>query len=509
MSISGSLEDVSVAEVMQFIHLGGRTGTLRLEAPDRRAEVGFHRGRIISAVGPGRQRLGDLLVERGEVRAEELAAALAAQERDHGRRSLGQILLSKGHVTPERLRQAVAEQIERTVFEIVGWSVGSFEFALDELSPVDDIALYPGDLLPDINLNTQMVVLEALRIFDEKNRSAAAADATPAATEAVPPSEAPAAGADRPPAAGAAPAPAPASPARIQLVTEDDELAAALARSLPVPPGPPARVEARDAGLGLPGEPPPVVILDLRHPAVDLERVLAIGRARGRAAIVTLLDPATAAAEAYRAGSVAALPPDPEAVAACLAALIRSRGEPAAGAGGPGLRSAFARLRRVVADLRSGLLSATVALNLMNVISESVERAIMFLVRGDELVALGAFGFAADGRPLADVTRGLHLPLARGNALGDAIAEGHAHSVAFDQANLPVPLAAALGAPRSGQVVVFPVLGSEEVISVIYTDNGAVGREIQEIDILELAAAQVGIAFENELLRRRMASRPG
>ena len=53
--------------------------------------------------------------------------------------------------------------------------------------------------------------------------------------------------------------------------------------------------------------------------------------------------------------------------------------------------------------------------------------------------------------------------------------------------------------------MVFPVLGSRRVISVIYTDNGPLSREIEEIEILELAAAQVGVAFENELLRRRMA----
>ena len=52
--------------------------------------------------------------------------------------------------------------------------------------------------------------------------------------------------------------------------------------------------------------------------------------------------------------------------------------------------------------------------------------------------------------------------------------------------------------------MVFPVLGSERVNSLVYTDNGQVSREIEEIEILELAAAQVGVAFENEMLRRRM-----
>ena len=52
--------------------------------------------------------------------------------------------------------------------------------------------------------------------------------------------------------------------------------------------------------------------------------------------------------------------------------------------------------------------------------------------------------------------------------------------------------------------MLFPVLGSRNVNSVVYTDNGQLSREIEEIEILELAAAQVGVAFENEALRRRM-----
>ena len=62
-----------------------------------------------------------------------------------------------------------------------------------------------------------------------------------------------------------------------------------------------------------------------------------------------------------------------------------------------------------------------------------------------------------------------------------------------------------LGAPANGKIVLFPVLGSQRVISVIYTDNGENEGPIEDIDILELATAQVGMAFENELLRRQIS----
>ena len=167
-------------------------------------------------------------------------------------------------------------------------------------------------------------------------------------------------------------------------------------------------------------------------------------------------------------------------------------------------RHGFARLRRVLAAIRSGLLSATMALNLMHIISESVERGVLFLVRRDVLTALGAFGFGSGGRPLAEVTRALRLSLGEDNVLTRCVADGQPRSLSFEHSNLPPDFARILGRPRSGQLVVFPVLGSERVISVVYTDNGSSNRAIEDIELLELATAQVGVAFENELLRRQI-----
>ena len=79
--------------------------------------------------------------------------------------------------------------------------------------------------------------------------------------------------------------------------------------------------------------------------------------------------------------------------------------------------------------------------------------------------------------------------------------------MSFEAAELPEPFRSLIGPPRNGQVVVFPVLGAQRVISLVYADNGERPESVENIDILEVATAQVGIAFENELLRRQMGSR--
>jgi GAF domain-containing protein len=61
-----------------------------------------------------------------------------------------------------------------------------------------------------------------------------------------------------------------------------------------------------------------------------------------------------------------------------------------------------------------------------------------------------------------------------------------------------------LDRPRSGQGVFFPVLGARRAIGLIYANNGRRAAGVQDVELMELATAQVGLAFENELLRRQL-----
>src|SRR5437016_11363343 len=170
MSLSGNIEDVSVADALQFIHLGGRTGTLTLNCGEAKAGIGFHQGRIVNAWAPGGKRLGELLIEAGVLQQATLEEALRGQESEHPRRSLGQILVAMKAVDSDTIYRTIEQQIERTVYDLVTWNQGTFHFALDDLKPIDDIAVVPGDVIRHLNLDTQMVLLDALRIFDERSR---------------------------------------------------------------------------------------------------------------------------------------------------------------------------------------------------------------------------------------------------------------------------------------------------------------------------------------------------
>ena len=244
----------------------------------------------------------------------------------------------------------------------------------------------------------------------------------------------------------------------------------------------------------------------MREGRVALDSVSALRRARPRASILAIVDPGGQAAQVYQAGALAVVPCELDLVVACFRSLARNRQDlMTGGSRADRINVNFAKLRRIVGDLRSGLISSTISLSLMNIISESVERAVLLLVRREGLTALGAFGNSPGGQPLAQLTRGLKIDLASKNALTDSLADGQVRAIPFEEASFPPQFRQLVGKPRSGECAIFPVMGGQRVIALVYADNGHSNRAIEELDILELAAAQAGLAFENELLRRQTA----
>jgi GAF domain-containing protein len=514
MSLSGSLRDASIGDVLQFIYIGGRSGTLSVTRGKERAEVGFHRGHIVSAWGPGSKRLGELLLEEGAISESKLAGALAQQSRTDPRPSLGQVLIENGDITREVLERVIEGRINQVVGDLLTWRFGNFEFASEDPPNIDDFAVSPASFVPLVHVDTQLLLVGAVQAFDERNRSRGGA---PAPAAQAPASARKASGVGIPQAfmTGALtgdddgwPAVKEAAP-RLQVVSADEQLVAALRQRLEGVANV-VTVGLREAGSPPPGEMPPVVLVDGRAGGVKLDAIDAVRRSHPRAPVLAVIGSEISPEAAYEMGALAALPPHVDTVVACFRSVARSRRDSSTeGAIAEGVRAGFSKLRRFLWDLRSGLMSATISLNLMNIISESVERAVLFLARQEDLLALGAFGPSADGRPLAQRTRGLRLRLDEPSVLVDTLNDGRTRSARFEPKALPVAFAELLGRPRSGQFAVFPVLGRQRVLALIYADNGQQNRVIEEMEILELAAEHLGVAFENEVLRRQVIPQSG
>jgi hypothetical protein len=520
MSFQGRVEDVAVADVMQLIRLGGHSGTLSIHAGEEEGLIGFERGRLVSAWSPRSLRLGELLLAAGALDEPALQRALEAQEVERPRRAIGQILVRQGATTPEVIRQVIGQEIERVVKEVLAWPTGTFDFALDDLTPLVEVSRFSG--APKVDLDTQQVLMGVLQAMEEESSRVACQPPTP--TEVAPEgSEAVEEFAQVVTRSGRKPlgsklTPAPESPVsdsaitarheaadrpRFQLVSPDAELLARINSILGETGDRISAVGLRDAGTSLLGEAPPIVVVDLRYQGEGVDTLIALCRARPRASIVALFEGRAPLRDLYHAGVLSVTSVAPETVAACVRSVARQRkylsNESAIA---EGVRASFARLRRIIADLRSGLLATSVSLNLLNVVAESLDRGVLLVPDRDQLVALGAFGQTAQGEQLVTKTKDLVFPVGESGVFFECLKDSQTRRMSFDVAGLPQAFRDVIDRPVSGEIVALPVPGSDRVIAVIYLDNGARDRPVGDIEIFEMAAFQLGLALENEFLRR-------
>jgi hypothetical protein len=529
MSFQGMIEDVAVADVMQLIRLGGHSGTLTINNGREEGFIGFERGRIVSAWNPRTRRVGELLVAAGLIDEGILVTALETQNVERPRRNIGQILVRMGATTPEAIRDVMAKEIERVVGEIFSWKTGTFLFAIDDLTPVVEVTRFTG--APKVDLDTQAVLMDVLRRMEEETVSPNVVNAGEAASEQ--------AGEDQDAHAlsnefpvpspdntlrvtaesfaiqddgespsiesiGREPAPHPQSDRlRFQFVSPDSELLAEINKRMARFGDRMFSVGLRDAGASLLGEAPPIVVVDLRYQVHGLTTLTALCRSRPRASVIALFEGRAPLREMYQSGVLSVTSISPDTIVACMQSAARQRKYMAnEHAITEGIRTSFARLRRIIADLRSGLLGTSVSSNLMAAVAESLDRGVLFVPHLDRLVALGAFGNTGWDAPLSKTTQGLIMSLGSSGVFKECVSDSRSRRLTFENASLPQAFKEAVDRPRTGEIAVLPVPGSQRVIAAIYLDNGTRDRPIGDIEIFELAAFQLGLALENEYLRR-------
>jgi tetratricopeptide (TPR) repeat protein len=165
VAIEGPLKELGLHDVFQLLDLSRKTGVLRITSHLRNNDgtVYFDHGAIVfAAIRTNPHRIGDRLVEGGQITPGELEHARLVQEREGGRRRLGQIFVEMGALTPRELQREVERHIEEAVFELLSWREGDFSFAEGSLAGA------PADAL--VSLPTEKVLMEGARRIDEWSR---------------------------------------------------------------------------------------------------------------------------------------------------------------------------------------------------------------------------------------------------------------------------------------------------------------------------------------------------
>ena len=128
MSINGSLRETSVADVLQLLSIGRKTGCLSLTHRGTFASVFFDNGLVTYAsVVNRRERIGERLVQAGAISAEQLRSALDTQ-RQRPEARIGDVLVEMALVSREAVERQIRALVEEAVYFLFPWTDGTFTF---------------------------------------------------------------------------------------------------------------------------------------------------------------------------------------------------------------------------------------------------------------------------------------------------------------------------------------------------------------------------------------------
>lgn len=164
MGFTGNLKTLSFGDILQLIATGKKTGLLKLNRPQGAKLIYFRGGNVIAASSESaieEERLGQLLVRRGQLSDEDLKRALKRQSAN-GKR-LGHTLIELGIMERNVVVDALRAQVEEIVYSVFSYPNGDFQFIDGEVPDA-------GHILVD--LNSLNVMMEGARRFDEYNEIA-------------------------------------------------------------------------------------------------------------------------------------------------------------------------------------------------------------------------------------------------------------------------------------------------------------------------------------------------
>src|SRR5512133_2705119 len=164
MALRGNLKDFSLPDVFQLVTFSRKSGVLRIKrADDADGSVWFREGDVFFAQSNWHSELlGERLVRTQRITPQALERALALRQTEgEGGRRLGTILVAEGYITETVLEAFVSEQIQETIFDLMRWDEGDFDFEATPVIADEDIGL---------SVSIENVVMEGSRRLEEWTR---------------------------------------------------------------------------------------------------------------------------------------------------------------------------------------------------------------------------------------------------------------------------------------------------------------------------------------------------
>jgi hypothetical protein len=148
-----TLETANLADLLLNLHLGRRSGILRVSQNDVKKSIYFLNGSIVFAHSNQKyDRLGETLLRLGKITLEEFE--LASREVIEKGKRLGQALSDLGFISAQEISSSVHYQLQQITYSLFDWDSGECVFIERERPVFEDIM---------IDISTPNLILEGIR----------------------------------------------------------------------------------------------------------------------------------------------------------------------------------------------------------------------------------------------------------------------------------------------------------------------------------------------------------
>jgi Domain of unknown function (DUF4388) len=160
MGVSGNLRSMQPGDLLQWLSLGQKSGTLVVTSKSVEKRIFFKAGRVISSASNSpREYLGQFLISHGYLTEEELMKAMEVQHQSGI--LLGKILVMIEVIGEQDLQRLMRLKAEEEIYEIFLWHDADFHFIDDELLTMEMIPL---------QVDVTGIIMEGTRRVDEWTR---------------------------------------------------------------------------------------------------------------------------------------------------------------------------------------------------------------------------------------------------------------------------------------------------------------------------------------------------
>jgi hypothetical protein len=165
MALTGDLEHLNIVDIIQLVHATRQSGIFSVKGTNGESRIVFKTGNIVGASHIDNSvRIGTVLVRTGAITIDDLRQAKDVQKNaDNNRMPLLATLVGMGKLKREDALRGLKKLVELTICELMSWTKGSFTFDTDAI-------IVSSEGGQDLEVDAQMVLMDALRISDERER---------------------------------------------------------------------------------------------------------------------------------------------------------------------------------------------------------------------------------------------------------------------------------------------------------------------------------------------------